>query len=120
MPGYLDQVEHQPVVVDQWQIEKLALAGLRDELFFYAPGVRRGQLGGLAARGFSTIDGAVRGTLEGPGERGPTHGRAAELRCPACSMLRSGRSRSLGCGAHLLSRPFHLLGVLRGGGLHSP
>jgi len=25
--------------VDQWQLEKLALAGLKNELFFYTPGV---------------------------------------------------------------------------------
>ena len=28
-----------PVEVDQWQLEKLALAGRKYELYFYAPGV---------------------------------------------------------------------------------
>ena len=39
-----------PVEVDQWQLEKLALVGGKHELFFYTPGRRSEELGGLASR----------------------------------------------------------------------
>ena len=43
--SYLESIKNTPVIVDQWQLEKLALTGLRHELFFYTPGVAKEQLG---------------------------------------------------------------------------
>jgi nickel-dependent lactate racemase len=62
---FLDDIQSKPVVVDQWQLEKLALVGLQNELFFYAPGATRQQLGALAERSFSDLKEAVASTLAG-------------------------------------------------------
>ena len=62
---FLDAIRAAPVEVDQWQLEKLALAGMEHELFFYTPGVRPEQLGGLGARAFGRVDKAVAAALEG-------------------------------------------------------
>ena len=51
--------------MDQWQLEKLALAGLNHELFFYTPGVRRDQLGFLGATAFDDLDEAIAAVLAG-------------------------------------------------------
>ena len=57
--AYLDEIARLPVEIDQWQVEKLALAALRSELFFYTPGVRAEDLGILKDRYFSTLQEAV-------------------------------------------------------------
>ena len=36
---FLDHIEKAPVVIDQWQIEKLALAIRQTEVFYYVPGL---------------------------------------------------------------------------------
>jgi nickel-dependent lactate racemase len=56
---YLDEVRDQPVDVDRWQVEKLALAGVQNEIYFYTPGVTRAELGRLASRAFDTLDEAI-------------------------------------------------------------
>ena len=61
---FLEEIRDSPVVVDQWQLEKLALTGLRHELFFYAPGVTKEQLGSLGARAFDDLDVAVAAVLD--------------------------------------------------------
>lgn len=64
--AFLDQIrEGTPVEVDQWQLERLALVGLKHELFFYTPGVTAAQLGSLAPRAFSNLDQAVAALLNG-------------------------------------------------------
>jgi lactate racemase len=86
-PDYLEQVLKSPVIVDRWQLEKLAVAGIQNDLYFYAPGVTREQLGRLGARAFDTLSEAISAALNGlpPGARvalvpeGPyTFARAAE------------------------------------------
>lgn len=57
--AYLDEIASPPVQVDQWQVEKLALAALRSELFFYTPGVQAEDLGILRNRHFPTLKEAV-------------------------------------------------------------
>ena len=57
--AYLDEIARPPVQIDQWQLEKLALAVLRSELFFYTPGVRPDDLGILSGRCFATLQEAV-------------------------------------------------------------
>jgi len=63
--SYLEEIRRTPVVVDQWQLEKLALTGLNHELFFYTPGVKKTQLGWLGVNAFDSIDEAVAALLDG-------------------------------------------------------
>src|SRR5271167_3906504 len=63
--SFLDEIGSAPVEVDQWQLEKLALAGQRHELFFYIPGVPNNQLGNLAAHCYSSGQSAVGAILNG-------------------------------------------------------
>jgi len=62
---YLDAIRDTPVVTDQWQLEKLALTGLQNELFFYTPGVTKQELGGLGRYSFSNLDEAIVHVLNG-------------------------------------------------------
>jgi hypothetical protein len=62
---YLRGIGSADVVVDQWQLEKLALVGLVNELFFYTPGVRADDMGALGPRYFSDLDAAVSRLLDG-------------------------------------------------------
>jgi len=57
--AYLHEIAVPPVQIDQWQVEKLALAALRSELFFYAPVVQAEDLGILKNRHFSTLPDAL-------------------------------------------------------------
>jgi nickel-dependent lactate racemase len=63
--AYLDEIRDADVIVDQWQLEKLALTGLQNELFFYAPGVTTEQLGALGKRSFADLNDAVNSVLRG-------------------------------------------------------
>ena len=62
---YLDKVRDQPVGIDRWQVEKLALAGVQNDIYFYAPGVTKAELGPLAVRAFDTLNEAVSAMLRG-------------------------------------------------------
>lgn len=63
--SFLDAIRHAPVEVDQWQLEKLALTGLKHEIFFFTPGVPKAQMGGLASRAFDSFEEAVSALLDG-------------------------------------------------------
>ena len=63
--SFLDEIRSAPVEVDQWQLEKLALTGEKYELYFYTPGVTKGQLGFLATWAYSSVAEAVAATLDG-------------------------------------------------------
>lgn len=63
--GYLDEIHSAPVEIDQWQIEKLALCGLKHGLFFYVPGVAKPQLGWLGAQAYDNLGQAIAAALEG-------------------------------------------------------
>jgi hypothetical protein len=52
-------------VPDQWQLEKLALVGLTNDLFFYMPGVSPEDLGALGPRCFSDLNTAVDRLFDG-------------------------------------------------------
>ena len=56
---FLKEIESTPVEIDQWQLEKLALAGLKNELLFYTPGAAREALGSLGANAFNRLDDAI-------------------------------------------------------------
>jgi hypothetical protein len=63
--NFLDEIRRAPVEVDQWQLEKLALVGVKHEVFFFTPGVSQEQLGCLGARTFSNLNEAVAAVLRG-------------------------------------------------------
>jgi lactate racemase len=63
--SFLKEIADTPVEVDQWQVEKVSLVGLKNELFFYTPGVSRKQLGGLGAAAFEDLGSAVAAMLKG-------------------------------------------------------
>jgi lactate racemase len=63
--SFLEDIRTAVVEVDQWQLEKLALTGEKYELYFFTPGVTKGQLGFLAESAFSTLEEAVAATLAG-------------------------------------------------------
>ena len=44
---YLDEIATAPVEVDQWQLEKLAMVGLRHPIRFYTPGALKTAMGAL-------------------------------------------------------------------------
>jgi nickel-dependent lactate racemase len=62
---FLDEIRESPVEVDQWQLEKLALTGVKQELYFYTPGVAKAQLGCLGARAFDSLHEAVAALISG-------------------------------------------------------
>jgi nickel-dependent lactate racemase len=63
--SFLEEIRESVVEVDQWQLEKLAMVGERFDLFFFTPGVTRGQLGFPGAWAYSTLEEAVAATLDG-------------------------------------------------------
>jgi lactate racemase len=63
--SFLDEIKDAPVEIDQWQLEKLALAGQRHDLFFYMPGIPSDKLGKLAERAYPSWKSAVDAVLKG-------------------------------------------------------
>jgi nickel-dependent lactate racemase len=63
--AFLDELDRAPVEVDQWQLEKLALAGRRFDVLFYTPGVPAEHCGSLAANMFATPEAALTALLQG-------------------------------------------------------
>ena len=63
--NFLDEIRSADVVIDQWQLEKLALTGQKHELFLYVPGLAKERLGGLASRCFWDAKSAVDAVLKG-------------------------------------------------------
>ena len=62
---FLNQIASAPVVIDQWQLEKIALAGLRNEMFLYTPGVLPEQIGELGKHCFTDVNQAVTAFFDG-------------------------------------------------------
>jgi nickel-dependent lactate racemase len=56
---YLDEIRGSKVEADQWQLEKLALVGLKHELFFFTPGVSKEQVGFLGDHLYSDLAAAI-------------------------------------------------------------
>ncbi len=63
--SFLAELLGTPVEVDQWQLERLAMATDRNEILFYTPGAAKTELGCLADSSFSNVDDAVRALLDG-------------------------------------------------------
>jgi len=62
---FLDELRTEPVEIDQWQLERLAMCGAKYEVFVYAPGVTKSQLGCVGPRSYDRLDAAIAATLEG-------------------------------------------------------
>jgi len=60
---FLEKIRDAKVEIDQWQLEKMALTGLKHELLFYAPGAPAAELGSLRANAFASVDAAVAALL---------------------------------------------------------
>jgi nickel-dependent lactate racemase len=56
---FLERIAASPVIVDQWQLEKLALVTTERQLFYYVPGLPAEYHPQLWGRSFSSIDAAV-------------------------------------------------------------
>ncbi|MDE3104703.1 MAG: nickel-dependent lactate racemase [Acidobacteriota bacterium] len=70
-PEFLAGLLQQPVQVDQWQMEKLALASQRNPLCFYTPGAPQQAMGSFGRHAFAHLPDAVAYVLRGlaPGAR---------------------------------------------------
>ena len=62
---FMDAIASQPVVVDQWQLEKLGLVTERAEVLFYVPGLPREYHDGLWGRSYGSAGEAVKALTEG-------------------------------------------------------
>ena len=71
--AFLDSIDGTPVVIDQWQVERLALAGRKNRLLFYTPGAKPEQLGSLAGQAFGNLDEAIAAAMSAV----PAGGRVA-------------------------------------------
>ena len=58
--GFLNKLEREPVEIDQWQLEKLALVMRNKEVLFYVPGLKKEERARLWGRSFDTASEAVR------------------------------------------------------------
>lgn len=56
---FLDHLADSPVTIDQWQLEKLALAGKRFEIHFYVPGLPAGLAACLGGHAHPTPEAAL-------------------------------------------------------------
>jgi len=63
--SFLNEIRDTPVEVDQWQLERVALVGLKNKLYFYTPRVPNAQLGNLGALAFNDLQEAVAAVLDG-------------------------------------------------------
>jgi len=63
--SFLAEIKDSPVVVDQWQLEKLALVAEMNPVLFYAPGADATQLGGLREHTFARVEDAIAALLRG-------------------------------------------------------
>jgi nickel-dependent lactate racemase len=64
---YLDSIANSPVIVDQWQLEKLALVTQKVDVLFYTPGLPSEYHDTLWGRIFHRADAAVEALFEGLG-----------------------------------------------------
>lgn len=62
---FLQQILGREVVVDQWQLEKLALVNLNAEILYYVPGLPQEYHSNLWGRAFSSVPAALEALFEG-------------------------------------------------------
>jgi hypothetical protein len=57
--GFMDDIARGPVVVDQWQLEKLALVTAKAEVLYYVPGLPRQYIASLWGKAYAAAEAAV-------------------------------------------------------------
>jgi nickel-dependent lactate racemase len=57
--GFMDDIARAAVVVDQWQLEKLALVTAEAEVLYYVPGLPRQYLAALWGKAYATPEAAI-------------------------------------------------------------
>jgi nickel-dependent lactate racemase len=62
---FLEAIASAPVIVDQWQLEKLALVTARAEVLFYVPGLAADYYPSLWGRAFPSVQKAARALFAG-------------------------------------------------------
>jgi nickel-dependent lactate racemase len=62
---FLEQIDGKPVIVDQWQLEKLALVTRKADMLYYVPGLPADFYPSLWGQAFATIKEAVDGLTTG-------------------------------------------------------
>ena len=73
--SFLDEIKDTPVIPDQWQMEKIALVGLKHPVLLYTPGVDPKQLGSLRETSYASVEEALRNLVSGL----PPHARVAVI-----------------------------------------
>ncbi len=63
--AFLDAIRQRDVMVDQWQLEKLAIVGSRHEILFYVPGLPSQYWKHFGSRMFASHQAAVSGLMAG-------------------------------------------------------
>jgi nickel-dependent lactate racemase len=56
---FLESIKIAPVIVDQWQLEKLAIVATRQRVLWYTPGLPPEYHNGLWGRSYATIESAI-------------------------------------------------------------
>ena len=56
---FLERIQTAPAIVDQWQLEKLAIVAIRQHVLWYAPGLPPEYHHGLWGRSYATIESAI-------------------------------------------------------------
>jgi nickel-dependent lactate racemase len=62
---FLDRIAHSEVVIDQWQLEKLALVTQKADVLFYVPGLPASYYPSLWGRAYASAPEAVEALLDG-------------------------------------------------------
>lgn len=62
---YLKQIEDQPVIVDQWQLEKLAMVTRKADMLYYVPGLAADFYPSLWGTAYATIGEALAALVNG-------------------------------------------------------
>jgi nickel-dependent lactate racemase len=56
---FLERIQTAPAIVDQWQLEKLAIVAIRQHILWHAPGLPPEYHHGLWGRSYATIESAI-------------------------------------------------------------
>ncbi len=67
--GFLDAIRDREVIVDQWQLEKLALVGIQFEVLFYVPGLPPEFHASFGPNLFATPESAIAELLKRAGQK---------------------------------------------------
>jgi nickel-dependent lactate racemase len=63
--SFLDEIKDSPVVMDQWQLEKLALVAMKHRITFFVPGTKGRSLGSMNTQCFWDANEAVKDLVSG-------------------------------------------------------